>query len=94
MKNTAYFFRLENKHQSHNVINRIRVNDEMFSKTEDILNQQCKFYENLYSSQGISDKKIGDYLRDIDMHTKLTDEDKMFFDRLQQYTNALRPYLK
>lgn len=61
-KNTAYFLRLENKHQSHNVINRVKINDELFCKTGDILNQLCKFYENLYSSQGISDEKISDYL--------------------------------
>lgn len=46
-KNTAYFLRLEYKHQSHNVINRIRVNEKMLIKTDDILNQLCLFYENL-----------------------------------------------
>lgn len=80
-KITAYFLRLENKHQSHNVINRVRINDEIFSNTGDILNQLCKFYENLYSSQGISDEKIDDYLRDIEINTKLSDEDKEFFDK-------------
>lgn len=54
----------------------------MLSKTEDKLNQLCKFSENLNSSQGISVEKIGDYLvRDIEINTKLSDEDKGYFDK-------------
>lgn len=58
----------------------VRVNDELLSKTEDILNQLCKFSENLNSSHGISNEKIGYYLRDIEINTNLSD-DKGFFDK-------------
>lgn len=59
----------------------VRVNDELLSKTEDILNQLCKFSENLNSSQGISNEKIGYYLRDIEINTNLSDDNKGFFDK-------------
>lgn len=59
----------------------VRVNDELLRKTEDILNQLCKFSENLTSSQGISDEKIGYYLRDIEIITNLRDDNKGFFDK-------------
>ena len=45
-KNTSYFLRLENKHQSHNVINTIRKDDQIYNKTDDILKQLYLFYEN------------------------------------------------
>lgn len=59
----------------------VRVNDELLSKTEDILNQLCKFSENLNSSHGISNEKIGYYLRDLEMNTNLSDDNKGFFDK-------------
>lgn len=91
-KNTAYFLRLKNKHQSHNVINRIRVNEKMLIKTDDILNQLCLFYENLNSSQKITVERINNYLRDIKMQTKPTDDKKDFFDKfptLKECTEAV-----
>lgn len=52
-KNSSYFLRLENKHQSKNVINKVSNAGSTFVKTNDILNELCKFYENLYSSKDI-----------------------------------------
>lgn len=53
----------------------------MLIKTDDILNQLCLFYENLYSSQKIAFERINNYLRDIKMQTKPTDDEKDFFDK-------------
>lgn len=52
----------ENNYQLYDIINMVRVNDELLSKIEDIFNQLCKFFENLNLLQGILNEKIGYYL--------------------------------
>ena len=47
-KNTSYFLRLENKHQAQ-VINKVKNESETYYKTDDILDQICSYYENLYA---------------------------------------------
>ena len=52
-KNTSYFLRLENKHQAHNVINKVKNGSETYYKTDDILNQICSYYEDPYAYKKI-----------------------------------------
>lgn len=60
-KNTSYFLRLENKHQSHNVINKLSMGGNNLNETHEILNALSFHYEKLYTSDHIS-------LYDIDPH--------------------------
>lgn len=54
---------LENKHQSKNVkVSNVR---STFVKTYDIINEVCKFYENLYSSKDIPDMKLNHILPEL-----------------------------
>ena len=80
-KNTSYFLRLENKHQSHNVINRINNNGQTYTETNEILEQLCLFYDNLYSSKQVPDKYVDNYLSEINLENKLTDEDREIFEK-------------
>ena len=79
-KNTSYFLRLENKHQSHNVINKIMNNNKTYYDTAEILNQLCVFYEDLYSSKNIPNNEINDYLNEITLPNTLSQEDKEMCD--------------
>lgn len=54
---------LENKHQSKNV--KVSNVGSTFVKTYDIINEVCKFYENLYSSKDIPDMKLNHILPEL-----------------------------
>ena len=47
-KKLIIFLRFENKHQSRNVINKVKIEGLTYVKTNDILNKLCNFNENLY----------------------------------------------
>lgn len=91
-KNSSYFLRLENKHQSKNVINKVSNAGSTFVKTNDILNELCKFYENLYSSKDIPLNEIESYLAQINTSAVLSENDKKYcenFPTLQECAEAV-----
>lgn len=75
-KNSSYFLRLENKHQSKNTINKINNAGSNFIKTKDILDQLCNFYENLYSSNDVPINDIDTYLDNINVSSVLSEKEK------------------
>ena len=52
-KPTKYFYQLENKRQSRNVISELRVGDVSVTSTRDILRECHTFYSNLYSAEPV-----------------------------------------
>ena len=49
-KSTSYFLNLEKIKQTHNVIHRLKRNDDTYVETnEEVLDEAATFYENLYS---------------------------------------------
>ena len=81
-KATKFFYSLEKKRQSHNIIrellieNNVKINDD-----ENILNNICEFYENLYSTRNPDENKMDSYLNDITISKILTDTQKTFCDQ-------------
>lgn len=74
-KKSSYFSKLENKHQSKSIINKIDNAGSNF-KTKDILDQLCNFYENLYSSNDVPMKNIDTYLDNINVSSVLSEKEK------------------
>ena len=73
------FLRFENKHQSRNVINKVKIEGLTYVKTNDILNKLCNFNENLYIKQCIN-YDIETHLDQIDVSSVLTEKDKKDFE--------------
>lgn len=74
-KNTSYWLRLENKHQSHHVKKKVNNNGKNYTQTEEIFEQRCLFYNDLYSSKNIPDENC---LSDINHEKKITEEKKKY----------------
>ena len=73
------FLRFENKHQSRNVINNVKIEGLTYVKTNDILNKLCNFNENLY----ISDETIvADNRLSIGFGSSISIIDYVFHNRL------------
>ena len=73
------FLRFENKHQSRNVINNVKIEGLTYVKTNDILNKLCNFNENLYIKQCIN-YDIETHLDQIDVSSVLSEKDKKDFE--------------
>ena len=80
-KNTKYFFGLEKKHQSHNIINELNAdqNGTVYSNN-DILGEMCNFYENLNSTKHVKDDDIDSYLSTLNIGKILSEKDKEYCD--------------
>lgn len=72
-KNTAFFARLENRHQTNNTITKLEGNIENDS---DILNEIMKFYKKLYTSSNPDIENIKTYLHQTKMNNILSEDDK------------------
>lgn len=75
-RNTSYFLRLENKHQSHNVINKVNNNGNIYTKTDEILKQLYLYYDDLYSSRHVPNAHIENYLSERNLENKISDKEK------------------
>jgi len=79
-KCTKYFLNLEKKHQVSNVIQTLKTDDDtVITEQGDLLDECCRFYENLYTSQYIPDNDIDSYLSDISTPS-LSEHDKTVCD--------------
>ena len=79
-KSTRYFKDLEKIHQVNNVIEGLQVeNGDIVHTNVSILDECCKFYKNLYTSQRIDPELIDDYVRNTDM-PRLSNEEKEMCD--------------
>ena len=74
-KPTKYFLNLENRQFTNKVMNKmIDENGDEYTKTEDVLNCQKRFYENLYNNVNIiDDTHISNVLGENE--TKLSDQE-------------------
>ena len=78
----------------HNVIKALKEeNGEIIvDDDDDILNNMCKFYENLYRTNNIQNKDIKEYLNNIDLECTLEDRKKKeleIFPTLNECSDAL-----
>ena len=78
-RNTSYFFSLEAKHQSSNIIKEL-VNEDgvSFKYDNKILGEMCNFYEKLYTSRNIRNEDIDIYLSSLENISCLSNDDKTF----------------
>ena len=81
-KSTRYFFNLENRRQSNNVITAVKVGDKKVTSTEDILNEGVKFYKKLYTSNCISDDQIKRYISSVRPDYVLNEREKSLCEGL------------
>ena len=59
-KNTAYFLRLEKNNYCNKHITQLQVNNDIIKDPGDILNEECRFYEALYSDENLSNNQCND----------------------------------
>ena len=80
-RSTKFFFSLEKKRQSANVIKEI-MNDEQTMQYEDeeILNCICEFYEKLYKTQNPKSDSIKSYLETVTLPRILEDKKRKICD--------------
>ena len=75
-KNTKYFLNLEKSRQTKKSIIKIYDKDgNILDDQTQILNRQKEFYENLYSSTKPSKTDIEEFIEDIKLDSKLSDEE-------------------
>ena len=55
---SKYFLSLEKSRQKQSVIKELKVNENHFENTNDILGTMCNFYTSLYSSDNLLDEFI------------------------------------
>jgi hypothetical protein len=75
-KSTSYFLNLEKIHQTKNNILKLKIGNQEYTDTGDILDNCATFYDNLYSSRKIPDMSITNYLNKIVCENVLSDENK------------------
>ena len=81
-KSTKYFFSLEKKHQSQNIINELCTDqNDIVHSNNDILGEMCTFYENLYSSKQVNDGDIDNYLSTLNVRNVLSEKDQELCDK-------------
>ena len=73
---TKYFLNLEKKNYQERCIRRLQVGDECISSPNMILEEERKFYSDLYSSVDISDESLNTYFNDISDVPQLSHVDK------------------
>lgn len=81
-RNTSYFLRLENYHQSDNVIRKVTEQTKSVYNDNDILNEICSFYDKLYESKHIDDNEIQNYLNEVNIEQKLDENGRLFCDEM------------
>ena len=72
---TQYFYQLENKRQTRNAINELRVNDMAVTSNKEILSACRSFYKSLYSEEPV-DFESKDWLLD-QLDTALSGKDQL-----------------
>lgn len=82
-KNTQYFARLESRRQTNNNIQMLKTKQDpsvTVQNDQDILNEACLFYNDLYTSKAPTIHNIKEYLNTITFQKKLSQEDKDICD--------------
>ena len=74
-KNNKYFLNIEKSRQAQKSINKFIYGNKTFTSTDDILNEEVRFYTELYTSQNIHDDDIKQYLSNVNSDSKLSPED-------------------
>lgn len=75
-KCTKYFFNLEKQHCSNNTIKQLkRENGTYTTSDREILEEQHKYYKNLYDSENISEESMNSHLKNIKMLNTLSEQE-------------------
>ena len=72
---SKYFLNLEKSRQKQSVIKELKVNENHFENTNDILGAMCNFYTSLYSSDNIPDEFIDNYLASLELEKVINEND-------------------
>ena len=82
-KNTSYFLRLEKQNFCNKLISQLSVNDTIITDPKLILEEERRFYENLYNERIVDEDSFSKHCNEFTKQNnipKLTDEDKAFCD--------------
>ena len=72
---SKYFLNLEKSRQKQSVIKELKVNENHFENTNDILGAMCNFYTSLYSTDNIPDEFIDNYLASLELEKVINEND-------------------
>ncbi len=76
-KSTKFFLNMENKHQTYNKIDKLKLdNGEFVENDADILKETVRFYSTLLSTKNPDPREIEDYISSTDIPNKLSNEEK------------------
>ena len=95
-KSNQYFLGLENKTQSDNVIRKVKIGNNTYTKNVDILRETEHFYKTLYSSTNVNMHEIDNYLNTINIPRSLNESEKnsceknISRDEIQSAVNNLK----
>ena len=76
-KGTKFFLGLEKQHQENNVITELKTHHGIIHKTEEILEEEVRFYTKLYTSTSVKDEDIDEYLDKVDLPHVLDENEKL-----------------
>lgn len=81
-RNTKYFLGLEKKRSTQNVISKlIADNGKPITSLLEILQEEVKFYKQLYKSRQISQESVQNYLKSIKLdHVVSTDQQQLLLE--------------
>ena len=81
-KNSKFFFHLEKKHQACNSIGSLKTDNGVVNNVTDILEEEVRYYTNLYQSKSIKNEDIDKYLQDVSLEHSLNDTQKSLCEGL------------
>ena len=61
-KSTKYFLNLEKSRQARKSVTSLKINDQNICDNNMILDEEVKFYQNLYTAKNINDADVNEYL--------------------------------
>ena len=74
-KNSKYFLSLEKSRQENNNINSLKTKNGTVTMDENIIEEQVRFYTDLYSSKAQPTNKVKEYINAINFPNKLSNQD-------------------
>ena len=90
---TRYFVNLEKQTQCYNVIDRLKSTDnQLLTSNSEILEEAASYYEQLYKTRNISTENIDNYLNNVIVNNKLSENEKFTCDEnisLNELSNVI-----
>ena len=74
-KSTKYFLNLEKSRQARKSVTSLNIDGQTIIENNQILDEEVKFYQTLYTAKNINQSEINDYLDNSNFSKNLTEED-------------------